>query len=618
MKGFVEARCIICNLVFCCADCRWNHEQSTHNLTYDCPICRGYKYLCRPEHLNQDFLNHISEEHLPLHCSKCSKHFNKMEDLLNIQECSSISELLKNEEMGQKVDDKFDSLYEKISVNEEVSEEINKVTKTAIITPTVRKANIVDYDTSDDEEGTSRVGSRTPHPKLTGKVSKLKRQRAATPHAKKLLSLMRQKVVEEYEETVDDEAQFNGYPMSSTTPSRHEVDAEIQKEMTTPTSHLPHLMKLTQTVTTSTPTHPACGGWSLFPDAGADSPLSEIENTGSPAQSMGNEPSKTDSDAVPPKLKSIIITASRLRLSSQDSSEKHVTFQDSANVESSMKKKVKFAEDTVFEQEAKSKRVYRKPRRMLTPGPQKRFCYNPRFQALINRFENQGLILTRTPITKKEKPQESTPPTTEHGLPARAIDFVEESPMVNLSRDSEDAYKTCIDSSELGMNTAITALTANIAGSLQNCLSTVFRTSEEETEIQFKFTITKKTVTKKQVESDMIEDNHGESVKENMWSCVARAVRNVFWGGQGSSPQSPQDTFNSTSSSTSKRKCEEMDPGSPLNHKRHKYEGRIRARPPLRRSKSSVSALRSSRSAEQHSILNEIPMMQDDAVNLSF
>lgn len=54
--------------------------------------------------------------------------------------------------------------------------------------------------------------------------------------------------------------------------------------MTTPT-HLSHLAKLVQAVTTSTPTHPANGGWSMFSDGqGADSPLSEIENAGSPAQ----------------------------------------------------------------------------------------------------------------------------------------------------------------------------------------------------------------------------------------------------------------------------------------------------------------------------------------------
>lgn len=51
------------------------------------------------------------------------------------------------------------------------------------------------------------------------------------------------------------------------------------------------------------------------------------------------------------------MTGSRIGLGSQDSSEKHVSFQDSATIESSVKtKKVKFADDTVFEQEPKIKR----------------------------------------------------------------------------------------------------------------------------------------------------------------------------------------------------------------------------------------------------------------------
>lgn len=70
------------------------------------------------------------------------------------------------------------------------------------------------------------------------------------------------------------------------------------------------------------------------------------------------QPSKIDTVNEPQKLKSIIITGSRLRLGSQDSSEKQVTFGESVNGEtSSIKiKRVKFAEDTVFQQETKVKR----------------------------------------------------------------------------------------------------------------------------------------------------------------------------------------------------------------------------------------------------------------------
>nr|XP_021196836.2 uncharacterized protein LOC110380989 [Helicoverpa armigera] len=639
MKPSVEVRCIVCQLVFCCADCRRRHEKVTHGLTYDCPICRGFQFLCKPEQLNLDFIKHLTKEHTPLHCKKCNKVFYKMEDFINIDKCTSISELVGKEAEAsntqlKEVDEKFDSLYEKVSKYGENYEgiiSVNKNSKTAVITPIVRKKYIVDYESSDSEdEGIKLEDNMTPHPKLVPKTPRSKRQRAATPHTKKLLSLMRQRVVEEYEETIGDD--FDGPSVTKTTPVRIESNIDPQKEMTTPTSHLPHLIKLAQIVTTSTPTHPAGNGWPLFADQGADSPLSEIETTESAAQSMNIEPSKSDLDA--PKLKSIIVTGSKIRIASQDSTEKHVTFQDSN--EGSMKnKKVKFAEDTVFEQ-VKAKRVLRKPKRMLTPGPQRpKFCQNPRFQALINRFENQGMIMARTPKTREKTAdnQENTPsvgePSTMH---ARAINFKEDSPQIELeySKESNELFRTCIATPEVGRN-AISAFTTNIAGTLQNCISSVLTNTEEETEIQFKFVITKKKVSVKRLveecqvtadEKSTEIDKNLESIKENIWSSVARAVKNVFFGEQSGNfaTTTPHRSFSFNSSSSSgKRKCDELsDTESPVNHKRHKYEGRIRGRPPLRRSKTCVASLRSTMSAEQNSLIGELSMNPDENMNLSF
>ncbi|KAF9416489.1 hypothetical protein HW555_006156 [Spodoptera exigua] len=631
-------RCIVCRLVFCCADCRWRHEKIAHNLAYDCPICRGYQFLCKPQQLNPDFIEHLTKEHTPLHCKKCNKVFENMEDFLNIDKCTSISELIGQEnEVGnsqmEKLDEKFESIYEKVNKYGENIEGIiavNKNTKTAVITPIVRKKNIVDYESSGSEDEV-KIELTTPHPKIVSKTPKLRRQRTATPHTKKLLTLMKQKVVEEYEETIGDE--FDGSPANKLTPVRIENNEDLEQEMTTPTSHLPHLIKLAQIVTTSTPTHAACNGWPLFADQGADSPLSEIETTESAAQSMNIEPSKSDSDAVPPKLKSIIVTGSKNRIGSQDSTEKHVTFQDSQ--EGSIKtKKVKFAEDTVFEQ-PKVKRVFRKPKRMLTPGPQKpRYCYNPRFQALINRFENQGIIMARTPKTREKNTnnQENTPPVGEPStMQARAINFKEDSPQIESeqSKESNELFKTCIDTPEVGMN-AISTLTTNIAGTLQNCLSSVLMNTVEETEIQFKFVITKRKVSVKRLveecEGKLNEELHGidknqDSIKDNIWSSVAKAVKNVFWGEQTPNivPTTPHRSFSfNSSSSSSKRKCDELsDTESPLNHKRHKYEGRIRGRPPLR-SKTSVASLRSTMSAEQKSLFNDLTTNVDENMNLSF
>lgn len=200
---------MVCHLVFCCGDCRWRHEKNTHGLKFNCPICRGFKFLCEPEALNQDFRDHLAKEHLPLHCNKCEETFNNMEDLLNIDKCTSTSELIMDTSVQSKdVEEKFDYIYEKSkSINDENCEYIvvvNKSTKTAIITPIMRKKHLVDYECSDTDEDQDEV-MKTPHPKLSDKSPKLKRQRSQTPHVKKFLSMMRQKVVEEYEETIDEE-----------------------------------------------------------------------------------------------------------------------------------------------------------------------------------------------------------------------------------------------------------------------------------------------------------------------------------------------------------------------------------------------------------------------------
>lgn len=222
---------MVCQLIFCCADCRYRHERNSHGLTYDCPICRGHKYLCKPEELSEDFIKHLFIEHSPLHCSKCYKHFKTMEDFLCIDNCTSISDLVSQDEhanrLNRTVDDKFDSLYEKVVDNDGDNVEgiisVNKTNKTAVITPIVRKKYLVDYESSDSEDGNPKaLGIQTPHPKLPGKTSTLKWQRAATPHAKKFLRMMRQKNIEEYDEVDDDKSK--GSLDNDKTPSRNEYN----------------------------------------------------------------------------------------------------------------------------------------------------------------------------------------------------------------------------------------------------------------------------------------------------------------------------------------------------------------------------------------------------------
>ncbi|CAH2233040.1 jg18395 [Pararge aegeria aegeria] len=561
--------------------------------------------------------------------------FTNMEDLTDIDKCSTISELIESnieDKKEENVEEKFDSLYEKVNHDGENFEAIvliNNSTRTAVITPIVRKKCLVDYESSDTEwEDSPKKLAATPHPKINPKKTT---QHTATPHIKKLLVRQKHAI---YDEMVDEE-NYNDSPKNGKTPLRSSPE-KADQQMTTPTSQLPHVLKLAEVVTTSTPTHP--GTWSMFSGAGTDSPLSEIEQTGSPAESIDKEvePSRTE-ESNQPKLKGII---SRVKFGTQDSSEKQVTFQDSENVtEPSVKsKKVKFAEDTVFKAEPKIKRVFTKPRRMLTPGRQRpKFSHNPRFQALINRFESQRMPLTQTPVTKKdeEKSLESTPPAGDHNIPARAISFKDDSPIVETESQSKEAnelFKSCVGS-PAPLNNAITSLTSNIAGTLQTCLTSVLRSTDEETEIQFKFVISKKKVSVKRIAEDgNLEkytemDREEQYNKENIWSTVAKAVKNVFWGSQGThhsnqaTPYTSLTSNDTTSSSASKRKFDDMSDSdlSPLNHKRHKYEGRIKGRPPLHRARTcSVSCLRSSHSAEQHSMLKELSMYQEDHMNSSF
>ncbi|KAI8431835.1 hypothetical protein MSG28_004409 [Choristoneura fumiferana] len=456
MKSPPEVTCIVCQLVFCCGSCRWRHEQRAHGLPFDCALCRGRRFLCRPQLLQPAFLHHLKQEHLPLRCHKCQKTFATMEDFDDIDQCVSLSELVDQSKISLKiVDERFDSLYEKIINSNEDLEAVvsfNKSNKTAVITPIIRKKYLVDYEASDTENEDGDCGS--PKVSVSEVAPKTPRAHRATPHVKKLT-----------EETEQSHKQA-------------------------------------------------------------------------------------------PKLKSIM--ASR-RGDSGDSTE-----------QDARAKRVQFAHDTVFQPEEKIKRVFRKPKRMLTPGPQKaRFCCNPRFQALINRFEQNTSIqpgstpasaqypadaevnaqypgsdtLARTPVNRMQE----TPPVGEHSNIPRAINF-KDSPVLE-DKDNE-LFKSCH--------------------------------TEEETEIQFKFTITKKKVCVKKMADDVAPVGERDRDKENLWATVKKAVKSAFWG-DGEDFETPHKSIESSSNSSAKRKrLPTSGSPSPLSHKRHKFEPRLRGRPPLR------------------------------------
>lgn len=221
--------------MFCCKECRWKHEQTQHGLKYDCPVCRGLEYLCKPKELTEQFLKHLEEEHLPLYCSKCNKTLNTMDDMINIDKCTSMSELVENQDLKadeETFKENFVEIFDKTS-NEEDFEalvSVNKSNNTAVITPIIRKKNLVDYDSSGTEDETREEVKtpKTPSVKLAPKTPN-RRQRSATPHVKKLLTLMKQKVVEEDDETVDGGKEEDCLNVDKTTPSRNAENCKCNK-----------------------------------------------------------------------------------------------------------------------------------------------------------------------------------------------------------------------------------------------------------------------------------------------------------------------------------------------------------------------------------------------------
>lgn len=232
-----KVRCIVCPKIFCCSDCRWNHEKFAHGLEYDCPLCRGFKFLCQTHLLeNISFTEHIVSEHLPLHCNKCNKIFRRMEDFFNVNKCTSMSELVnksyeKPDKQEKTLEDKFDSIYEKVAneqnndnENYEAILSVNKSNRTAVITPIQRQIHIVDYELTDSELEDSPKSKiqRTPHPRVP-KTPQIKR--VATPHVKKFLIRQR---------ATGDNVYFENYFVNENSEIAPDQDQLVNDEKTTP------------------------------------------------------------------------------------------------------------------------------------------------------------------------------------------------------------------------------------------------------------------------------------------------------------------------------------------------------------------------------------------------
>lgn len=150
-----------------------------------------------------------------------------MNDMTNIGQCTSISELVDNKDLKkdeEKIKEAFEQIFDKTSNDEdfEAIVSVNKSNRTAVITPILRKIHLVDYESSEDEIRYESKTPKTPSVKLAPKTPKYKRLRSATPHVKKLLTLTRQKVVEEDGETIGGGDEEDSPIVDKTTPLRNE------------------------------------------------------------------------------------------------------------------------------------------------------------------------------------------------------------------------------------------------------------------------------------------------------------------------------------------------------------------------------------------------------------
>ncbi|XP_070500065.1 mitosis initiation protein fs(1)Ya [Chironomus tepperi] len=119
----LNVRCNFCARTFCCLKCRVKHEKNVHQTEINakireeylknmCFICRGEQFPIKVnEMLSSELIQHISEEHFPLKCDKCSSVFDNINDFQLIGKCCSVksledSPLLEaiSENMGEYVD----------------------------------------------------------------------------------------------------------------------------------------------------------------------------------------------------------------------------------------------------------------------------------------------------------------------------------------------------------------------------------------------------------------------------------------------------------------------------------------------------------------------------------
>lgn len=71
--------------MFCCEECRKDHELKNHNVHSECDICIRGKILLKDP--SESLLQHIRENHWPLHCIHCERIFDTVNDIFIHNKC---------------------------------------------------------------------------------------------------------------------------------------------------------------------------------------------------------------------------------------------------------------------------------------------------------------------------------------------------------------------------------------------------------------------------------------------------------------------------------------------------------------------------------------------------
>ncbi|XP_077291133.1 female sterile (1) Young arrest [Arctopsyche grandis] len=557
MKVPIDVRCLECRQIFCCADCRRRHEANVHQIAFDCLLCRYSSFT-----LNLDtppsgeLIDHIKLNHLPLHCVKCEKVFQGVEDFLRGEYC----EMKKNDErendhdsmcaMSATIPDSIDNLKKKFPG-------VRKSDKSAVMTSTPTHPNTPNWGIFQKSFTSTLSGINSPDSDVvqsppnenekvtsTTQLSSIQTDSSSKPQAKELKGIM-----------------SKGAPRLKLEPSD-----SLEK-----------------------------------PNTYGESP----PNRQNPCDDLTNSPNEGGTQDFTPS----IINSSDKR--------KRVTFAD--EVEQRKQARIKPYSHVFLKPRRPSTPGRIHPKRTRTPRLQAIInnfeSRSSKFMKTPKHIRNTPTTNDTTPPSTEQNAvtartinfKQESPATSDDLNDSPKQDVTDEKDVKCLVTSPSDSdttniehYKSCLQESlseDKDIKSAMGAvqdLPQQIADSIQESLSSALESQDYSTEIQFKIVITKKVVTIKETTKAVGENAarvdeliHFGKNSTTIWSRLMSGMKWVIWGdkdiinGKSTNENDSPDAL-LLSSSKRKRFLSELSE-SPINNKRYRYSERINGRRPLDR-----------------------------------